>query len=395
MQSRMDKPFFAYIATNAPHSPLMTCLKICLNEYLNMDLSNDRFPQDLGHPLSGNTDLEVLARIYAMITNIDDNVGRLFSRLDDLNLTEETIVIFLTDNGPNSLRYTAGMKGNKTTVYEGGIRTPLLVRWPGELAPGISSDLPAAHIDIMPTVLDALDIDPPSDLLIDGRSFLPLLTGDQNIKWPDRYLTIQSHRGDVPYRYHNFMIRNNRWKLLQASGFGAENFSGEPRFELYDLLADPFEMSNVSGSNPDVVNNLKNAYDAWFDDVGSTRPDNYGKLRIHINPQHEPTTVLTRQDWHPIKPINWEHPEADGYWELYVDEPNRYNINVMFPASFTDGLVTLVLNDSSYESKTVSSKNTQIFESVQLAEGPVRLSAKLEDGEIIRGAWQVEISKHK
>ncbi|MHC4228157.1 MAG: sulfatase-like hydrolase/transferase, partial [Planctomycetota bacterium] len=118
------KNFFAYIPTNAPHGPFHDVPEEILERYKKMDLGNDHFPQDKGHPLPEASDEEKRARIFAMITNIDDNMGRLFTRLDELGLSENTIVIFMVDNGPNGRRYVAGMKGSKSHVHEGGIRSP-------------------------------------------------------------------------------------------------------------------------------------------------------------------------------------------------------------------------------------------------------------------------------
>ena len=210
---------------------------------------------------------------------------------------------------------------------------------------------------------------------------------------PDRYLTIQSHRGDVPVRYHHFMTRNERWKLVHHSGFGRENFEGEPLFELYDMEADPFEEVDVAASNPDVVTELRAAYDAWFDDVGSTRPDNYGKLAIHIGDPRAPWTVLTRNDWRPTVAVSWLHPEANGYWQLEVTAPGTYRIDVRLPEGFEAGIVTLIVGGSSHTAEAAPGSDVHTFEAVSLEAGPVRLSADLNDGSIIRGAWQIEIRK--
>lgn len=96
-------------------------------------------------------------------------------------------------------------------------------------------------------------------------------------------------------RYHNFAIRTQDWKLLHNSGFGPESFTGQPHFELYDMRNDPFEMNNVAVNYPEKVAELRKAYDAWFDDVSSTRPDNYDPPRIYIGTPHENPVVLTHR----------------------------------------------------------------------------------------------------
>jgi arylsulfatase A-like enzyme len=140
------EPFFVYLATNAPHMPLQVADEYSA-PYLAMGLD------------------EETAKTYAMITNIDDNVGRLFAALDELGLDRNTIVIFLTDNGPafgGVERYNAGMRGQKGTVYEGGIRVPCFVRWPGVIPSGKAVDRLAAHIDLLPTILNACRVSPPA-----------------------------------------------------------------------------------------------------------------------------------------------------------------------------------------------------------------------------------------
>ena len=280
-QVHEDKAFFVYLPTNAPHGPFHDVPKDWYEYYRGVDLSSDQFPQGTGHALPEKQDTDKLARIFAMISNIDDNVSKLFARLDTLGRLDNTLIIFMVDNGPNTRRYVAGMQGAKSHVHEGGVRSPLYLHWPGKLASGKTSDRVVAHIDILPTVLDACGAEAPGDVALDGRSFWPLLT-EEDAAWPDRYITLQAHRGDVPVRYHNFMTRNQRWKLLHNSGFGRENFTGEPKFELYDMQADPLEMQDLAVKLPDRVAQLKKAYDAWFDDVGNTRPDNYAPPRIHV-----------------------------------------------------------------------------------------------------------------
>jgi arylsulfatase/arylsulfatase A len=384
-----NRNFFAYIPTNAPHGPFHDVPEDTYNMYKKIDLGNEHFPQEKGHPLPNKSDRDKRARIFTMITNIDDNVGRLFSNLDKLRLTENTIVIFMVDNGPNGRRYVAGFKGMKTHVHEGGIRSPFYVHWPKVVESGHSSDRIAAHIDVLPTILDACGVQKPAGLRLDGRSLLPLLKG-QKVNWPDRMIIIQSHRGDKPVLYHHFAARTQRWKLLNASGFGNETFEGEPKFELYDMSADPLEQHNLAQERPDVVEIMRKKYEKWFNDVGSTRPDNYAPPRIHIGTNHENPVVLTRQDWRHIKGRTWA-PDSNGYWELFAATSGTYDIRLRFPALSTDAKATLEIAGSKLTADVDKDTAECTFEAVSIRKGKARLLAILAEERGTKGPWQVDV----
>jgi len=384
-----NRNFFAYLPTNAPHGPFHDVPEDTLAMYKTMDLSNERFPQDTGHPLPERADQDKRARVFAMITNIDDNVGRLFGTLDELGLTENTLVIFMVDNGPNGRRYVAGMKGMKGHVHEGGIRSPFFIHWPGTIEPGQSSDRIAAHIDVLPTILDACGVPKPAGLRLDGRSLLPLLKG-QKVNQPDRMIVIQSHRGDEPVLYHHFAARTQRWKLLHASGFGNETFTGEPKFELYDMAADPLEQHDLARERPDVVGMMRDRYEQWFKDVSSTRPDNYAPPRIHIGTEHENPVVLTRQDWRHIKGRTWA-PDSNGYWELFAAASAKYDIRLRFPALEADAKVTLEIANSRFTADVGRGAAEHTFKAVSIRRGEVPLLAILSAESGTRGPWQVDV----
>ena len=387
--TKRGRNFFAYIPTNAPHGPFHDVPQAEYEYYKQQDLSNERFPQGKGHPLPAKCDQDKRARIFAMIDNIDDNVGKLFARLDELDLTNDTIVMFMVDNGPNGRRYVAGMKGMKSHVHEGGIRSPFFVHWPGEIEPGHSSDRIAAHIDILPTVLDACGVPQPKDLKLDGRSLLPLLTG-RPTDWPDRTIFIQSHRGDRPVLYHHFAARSQRWKLLHASGFGKESFEGEPKLELYDMANDPLEQHDLAQERPDIVAKMKRQYEQWFEDVGHTRPDNYAPPRIVIGTRHENPVVLTRQDWRHVKGRPWG-AESNGYWELHAAFSGRYDVRLRFPEAKQNGTATLEIAGREFSAEIPKGATEHTFKKLALRQGDLRLMATLAFGNETRGPWQVDV----
>ena len=240
-------PFFAYITTNAPHGPMIA-----------PDKYKQRF-KELGW------DENTQGR-YGMIENIDDNFGLLMEKLDQWNLWDDTLVIFMTDNGQagrtgkiNGKKtniFTAGFKTGKGSPYEGGTHVPAFWRWKGKLGEGV--DIPAltAHIDLYKTFCQLAGVDLPTDIqAIDGRSLVPLLQ-DPNASWADRNLFVHKGRwekGQDPNlsKYSDCAVRSQRWRLVNNR-------------DLYDIAADPKEKINVYSDHPEVVAKLNAAYDEWW-----------------------------------------------------------------------------------------------------------------------------------
>ena len=211
--------FFAYIPTNAPHSPYLV-------------------PDSYREPYAAQGLSDKDARIYGMITNIDDNVGRLLDHLEAQGLSGNTIFIFMTDNGPATRLYHAGLRAQKASVYEGGIRVPFLVRWPDRLEPRKIEAL-GAHIDVTPTLLAAAGLPTPSGPELDGINLLPLWDGEAS-QLPDRTYFVQAHRGNEPERYRAFAAVEQQFKLVQPVSF-RQSPTQDAALELYDLIADPGE----------------------------------------------------------------------------------------------------------------------------------------------------------
>ncbi len=403
------RPFFAYVPTNAPHGPFHDVPEELLKRYRQADL-RAALP-DPGQ--ASEQALDRLARSYAMIGNIDDNVGRLTARLEELGLADNTLVVFLVDNGPDRDRYNAGLRGRKGTVFEGGVRSPLLARWPGRLpadAPPV--DRIAAHIDIAPTLLDAAGVEPPAGLHLDGRSLLGLLSGeDDAADWPDRAIYLQFHRGNEPIPLHSFAAVGQRYKLVHPSPRGEGDWNGELALELYDLETDPGESRNlIAGTrvahsagtataaasppadSPDemseVAAGMRNAYLAWFEDVSSTRPDNYAPPRIVVGTDREPVTVLTRQDWRRITDDQGWRPTSRGRWLLRALDDATFDIEVRLVAG-SSGPVLLEVDDRKLSQDLNPDRQTATFEEVPVPAGDFGLSAAAGEGEEQRGAHQV------
>ncbi len=383
------EPFFVYLPDNCPHGPFHDVPQAEYEMYKQMDLGNDQFPQDKGHPLPKKTDTDKRARIFAMITNVDKNVGRVFDKLDSLEITENTIVIFMVDNGPNARRYVAGMKGNKSHVHEGGIRSPFFVHWPAQLKAGFTCPTPSAHIDVLPTLLDACDVEAPEGLKLDGRSMLLELKGAKVRRRP-RTIYIQSHRGDQPVLYNNFAARGELWKLVHPSGFGRQSLSGEPKFELFNMITDPLEMNNVADQHPEVVAKMKKEYEAWFRDVGSTRPDNYAPPRIHVGTPHENPTVLTRQDWRHTHGRPW-HRDSIGHWLLCAADDGAYDVHCRFAPDNQPGEAVLKIDDRQHKLLLEAGASSCLFENIKLDKGDTRLEVILTHADKSRGIHQADV----
>jgi len=351
-----EKPFFAYIATNAPHSPFHDVPEALYQKYRAMDLS----------PImrDKNEDQDTVARIFAMIENIDANIGVLMDQLDRHEITRDTIVIYLNDNGPNGDRFTGPFRGQKNNVFEGGIRSPLWVRWPARLAAGTSSDHVAAHYDIMPTILHAVGVPKPAELELDGRSLLPLLEG-KSPDWPDRDIIVQAHRGDAPIPEHNFAMRSQNWKLLRHTGYQNEQPEPTVPLELYDMTVDQSETNDLAKKRPEIVSAMRQRYHAWFKDVSSTRPNNYAPPRMHLGDEHNQQLTLSSQNRRQV---------GDDYeWHIATDSPGRYIIELEW-AEPTSRKELILLIDEQEVVVPVKNGTTRFeTEALTLSSGPHNL----------------------
>jgi arylsulfatase len=236
IEQNQSRPFYAQIATNAPHSPLI-CPKQYQEPYERLGLD------------------EKSATYYGMITNIDDNVGRLLRQLHELGLDERTLVIFMTDNGhTHDLLFNAGMRGRKGTAHEGGTRVPAFFRWPGKLPAGANVTALTAAIDLFPTLVELSGATLPDTLKLDGRSLLPLLH-DPRTEWPDRFLFTHLgrwERGQVEAaKYRECSVRSQRYRMVNNT-------------ELYDIVNDPGETQNIIEQHSKIVAEMRKAYDHWW-----------------------------------------------------------------------------------------------------------------------------------
>lgn len=377
-------PFFLYLAFNCPHEPLEPP-GAEYEAYRGEPLGSEQYPK-VGNPLPRAIDEDKVARIYAMVSNIDANVGRLMDAIDSQGLTDSTIVVFLTDNGPAFPRFNAGLRDLKGSVYEGGIRVPGYVRWPGHFPAGIEVDRVAAHIDLVPTLLDACAIPAGADPPLDGRSLLPLLRVDAHANWPDRTLYFQWHRGDAPEPGRAFAARSQSFKLLRPEARGGVSL---PPLELYDIEHDPFEQHDLAAMRPDVVSAMYRDYQAWFRDVSATR--GYAPIRIEIGGPRENPTLLTRQDRRGQG--SKAKAEGVGYWELLVSRAGRYAATAHIPEGEAGSRLHLVVEGVSLERPIDRGAGHVSLPAFRLKAGPARLEAWTERDGSRAGVLDVTVSR--
>ncbi|WP_282121988.1 arylsulfatase [Algibacter mikhailovii] len=312
IKDRKDQPFFCYISTNAPHGPYNVPL-----EYYNMykDLPNDVL-----------TDTQ--KRFYGMITNVDDNFGKLRHTLKELNIADNTILIFMTDNGTaagyNNSKgkvtgFNSGMRGKKGSEYEGGHRVPFFIHWKnGNISKLKDINQLTAQIDILPTLAELCNINlPKNHKPIDGQSLVSIFENNDN--FGNRMLITDSQRVQEPVKWKNCSVMQNKWRLVNGK-------------ELYDVEKDQGQSTNIAKEHPEQVRKMRAFYDAWWT---KTSVDFDKPIFFKIgNPNENPVT-LTAHDvhsskddyvWNQIKIRNGN--VGSGYWTLEIQEEADYEISL-------------------------------------------------------------------
>ena len=313
VERNKDKPFFLYLALNAPHGPY-------------------RVPPEWAQPYEDREEVSN-PNFLGMVANIDHNMGLLRKRLAELALADNTILVFMTDNGTSAgarfdgldseavSGFNAGMRGRKSSIYDGGHRVPFFIHWPrGGLTGGRDIDTLSAHIDVLPTLADLCGIPVPEGYEPDGISLKPLLDGSED-PWPRKHHVIQYHGGPgagaLPAQpLAHSVVLTERWRLVNQNGQ-----------YLYDMQVDPAQRQDVSRTYPEVVNRLRKAYRPFWNEVSvRMRP-----VRIHLgNPAQNPTKLCS-QDWYLEKgnpPWNFRTirklPRVTGSWMVEVRQAGRY-----------------------------------------------------------------------
>ena len=312
-QAAAKKPFFAYIATNAPHGPMHS-------------------PPEYAKPYVDQGLNTGIANFFGMIANIDRNVGDLRTWLAEKGLAENTLFIFTTDNGSSSGSkiHNNDMRGAKGSEYDGGHRVPFFAYWPaGGLTGGRDVTPITAHVDVVPTLIDYCGLKAPEGVKFDGVSIRPLLDGKTNVDWPDRILVTDSQRVKDPIKWRKSAVMTSGWRLVSDAGK-----DGTPKHELYAINDDPGQKKNVIADHPEVAQRLKTFYEDWWSELEpSFSQDAYIVLG---NPAENPS-VLTSHDWVTVNMTPWNHamirngetkPENTGFWNIDVETAGDYEIEL-------------------------------------------------------------------
>jgi hypothetical protein len=317
IEKHKSGPFFCYIPYCTPHSPMQV-----------PDRWWKKFEEGpLAMMKKGLDDSDHTRAALAMVENVDWNVGRLLKKLDELEIAENTIVIFFSDNGPNGRRWNGGMRGIKGSVDEGGVRVPCHVRWPGRIAPGTKVEEISGAVDILPTLVAATGVAFEPKKALDGINVLPLLEGAE-MDGLERYLmTVQRGGKGVGYS-----VRSQRFRLVKGG-------------QLFESAKDPQQRDDVADEYPDVVKRMLGFADQYFSEVeGSLKKDErsftVGYGSVTWLPARDGTFKggIKRSGRAPNCSFftNWKAKEDRIEWKVEVVNAGRYEVFLHYTCPAAD-----------------------------------------------------------
>ncbi len=312
VEKNKSERFFCYLSFNAPHTPLQLPKK-----YYEMykDLDPEKVSNE-NEIIMSEKDKEDAKKVYGMVSNIDDNIGRLLKKLDELGISDNTIVIFMTDNGPQQLRYVSGLRGLKSDVYNGGIKVPFYLRYPRIFPEGQDTNVFSAHIDVLPTISKLCGLNLPKNRLIDGIDLF------SNIKKQNRsFFSYWTRR--LPELYNNISVQNGDYKLVGNT----DHNSPITDFELYNTTKDPYEKNNLIKIKKTKASMLKIEMDSFYNNLIKSK-NLIDQPRIIIGTEFENPTILNRNDASGERGI-WAQSEVYGFWTTKIME-GSYNFKFKF-----------------------------------------------------------------
>lgn len=299
--------FFCYVPYNTPHGPFQVP-----DEYFDK------------YKALGFNDKD--AAVYGMCENIDDNVGRILQSVEEHGIAENTIVIFLTDNGPNGKRFNGGMRGVKGSIHEGGVRVPFVMQWKGTIEPKTVPTI-AGHIDLLPTLVSMCDLEPPETLPLDGLDISEIVLTENN-ELPERlFFTKKSTESIIP----DGAARSAQYRFVIERGDTM----------LFDMLTDPGQKTDLSSKEKSMTESLARAYNEWFTEVTSAfKPDT--EIRIGFTdeasaylPAHESgfsgdIEFMEGHGWAHDWLVNWKNEDDSVYWDVVVDTESEFEIDLLY-----------------------------------------------------------------
>ena len=324
MTRHRDRPFLAYIPYNTPHSPMQV-----------PDLWWDQVPVVLQQPTRPELEDTLHTRAaLAMSLNLDWNVGRILEHIESLNLTEQTLVLYLSDNGPNGVRWNGGMKGRKGSTDEGGVRSPLVMQWPGVIPPGTRVTPIAGAIDLLPTLAAMASVNLPASLSPDGISLAPFLTGQSEIL-PERFI--------FSYWRGRTSVRSQTHRLSHDG-------------QLFDMVQDPHQTRDIADEQEQIAQEMQAARQEW---EGAVLPDSFvtwpftvghPDLTVTHLPARDATASggLVRSNRYPNDShfTNWMDTTGRVIWEVSVLSAGYYQPTIHYTSPQAGTLVELRLGEA-------------------------------------------------
>ena len=341
IEKNRARPFFCYLPVNTPHSPMQV-----------PDANYARFAQwepSLQATDPKQEDLNMTRAALAMVENLDGNVGRVLGKLKELDLERDTIVLYFSDNGPNSWRWNGGMKGRKGSVDEGGIRSPLLIRWTGQIAARRKVPQIAAAIDLLPTLAELCNIEVKPAKALDGRSLAPLLRGSSGA-WPERMIfSMQGKRVSV---------RTQQYRL-------------DPAGALFDMAADPGQTTDIAAEKPEIATRLREAVAKWTREVlpdglrEDGRPYTVGYSKVTYLPARDATFTggIQRSNRAPNSSYltNWKSTDDRITWHADVGESGDYEAVLHYTAAAAGSRIELSFGQSVLEATVEPAHDPPFF----------------------------------
>tara|TARA_Y100000816_G_C26078036_1_gene567742 strand:+ start:27 stop:1769 length:1743 start_codon:yes stop_codon:yes gene_type:complete len=319
IEKNKNNPFFCYLSFNAPHNPLQVPDEY-YQAYKTLDPTDGIDPELIPNEKISEKTKDNTRKVYAMVTNIDDNLKKLFNKVDELGIKDNTIVIFMTDNGPQHARYIAGMKGRKSSVYNGGIRVPFFLRFPAMFSGNQEVNQITAHIDLLPTLSKLCNVEMPRDRKIDGRSFIPSINSE---KLPERSFFSYWTR-KYPELYNNIALQRGQFKLIGKTDYN----SPIENFELYDTYNDPFEKNNLVTQKKTIALSLKKEmHQTFLELVNSENLKN--PPRIMLGSDFENPVYLNRNDAGGQRAV-WNQEQAYSLWKVDISKEGLYDLKFKF-----------------------------------------------------------------